>query len=93
MHLAEFEADAQRQGYELTEAEIGPDLDREAHAHDFDVRFLVIDGAFTLTIAGEERTYRPGDQCSVPAGTMHAEHTGPGGARFVVGTRPEAPQP
>lgn len=91
MHRAQFETEIQREGYNLMEAEIGPDLDRQAHAHDFDVRFLVLDGTFTLTIGDRQCTYMPGDQCLVPAGTMHAEHTGTDGARFVVGTRQRTP--
>jgi quercetin dioxygenase-like cupin family protein len=87
MDRARFEAELQREGYALMETELGPDFDSRAHVHDFDVRFLVLDGAFTVTVGDDASTYRAGQQCLVPAGVSHIERTGPDGARFSVGTR------
>jgi quercetin dioxygenase-like cupin family protein len=85
-----FEAELRRDGYELMDAELEPDRDHPAHSHEFDVRFLVLEGVFTVTLADGAHTYVAGDTCLVPAGTLHAERTGSSGARFAVGTRPAA---
>jgi len=87
MTRAEFEAELVREGYEIQEGEIKPNVHREPHAHGFDARLLVLDGSVTLAFGDERVKYRPGDSCSVPAGTMHAEHTEADGVRFVSGRR------
>ena len=91
MNRAEFEAELVREGYEVREGEIKPNVHREAHAHGFDVRLLVVDGSITLVFGHDRITYGPGDSCRVPAGTMHAEHTEADGVRYVSGRR-EVPQ-
>jgi len=87
MTRAEFEAELVREGYEVREGEIKPNTHREAHAHDFDARVLVVEGSITLVFGEHRVTYRPGDSCSVPAGTMHEEHTDADGVRYVSGRR------
>ena len=87
MTRAEFEAELSREGYEVREGEIKPHVHREAHAHEFDARVLVLDGAITLVFGKDRVTYGPGDSCSVPAGTMHEEHTDGAGVRYVSGRR------
>jgi quercetin dioxygenase-like cupin family protein len=87
MNRAEFEAQLAREGYEIREGEIQPNVHREAHAHEFDARVLVLDGRITLVFGQDRVTYGPGDSCSVPAGTMHEEHTEAEGVRFVSGRR------
>jgi quercetin dioxygenase-like cupin family protein len=87
MTRAEFETDLRGEGYEVSEGDIQPNVHRDAHAHGFDARLLVLDGSITL-IFGEDRvTYGPGDSCSVAAGTMHEEHTEADGVRYVAGRR------
>ena len=44
MNRAEFEADLRREGYELREGEIEPNVHRGSHAHEFDARLLVLEG-------------------------------------------------
>jgi mannose-6-phosphate isomerase-like protein (cupin superfamily) len=90
MNRAEFEADVAREGYELREGKIEPNVHREAHAHEFDARLFVLEGSVTLVFGTDRRTYRPGDSCNVPAGTMHEEHTEAEGVRFLAGRRPAA---
>ena len=90
MTRAEFEAELVRDGYEVQEGEIRPHVHREAHAHEFDARVFVLDGSITLAFGTERVAYGPGDSCSVPAGTMHAEHTDAVGVRYVYGRRPAA---
>jgi quercetin dioxygenase-like cupin family protein len=47
----------------------------------------VLDGSITLVFGTERMTYHPGDSFSVPAGTMHEEHTEADGMRYVAGRR------
>ena len=88
MNRAEFEADLRREGYELREGEIEPNVHRAAHAHEFDARLFVVDGSITLVFGDKRCTYRAGDSCNVPAGTLHEEHTEVDGVRYLVGRRP-----
>jgi quercetin dioxygenase-like cupin family protein len=88
MTRAEFEAELRHEGYEIREGEIKPNVHREAHAHEFDARVMVLDGSITLVFGKDRVTYGPGDSCSVPAGTMHEEHTEGDGVRYVSGRRP-----
>jgi len=90
MNRTEFEADLRREGYELREGKIEPNVHRDAHAHDFDARLFVLDGSVTLVFGSDRVTYGPGDSCNVPAGTMHEEHTEVDGVQFLAGRRPAA---
>ena len=90
MGRAEFEADLRREGYELREGEIEPNVHRGSHAHEFDARLLVLDGSITLVFGADRCTYGPGDSCTVPAGTMHEEHTEADGVRYLAGRRAPA---
>jgi quercetin dioxygenase-like cupin family protein len=87
MNRAEFEADLRREGYEVREGGIDPNIHRQAHAHDFDARMMVLEGSITLVFSDKPCVYAPGDSCSVPAGTMHEEHTEAEGVRYVSGRR------
>ena len=87
MTRADFEAELVRDGYEIREGEIEPNVHREAHAHGFDARVLVLDGSITLVFGQDRVSYGPGDSCSVAAGTMHEEHTEAPGVRYVFGRR------
>jgi quercetin dioxygenase-like cupin family protein len=87
MNKAEFEADLLREGYEVREGKLEPNIHREAHAHGFDARVFVLDGSITLVFGDDRHTYGPGDSCSVPAGTMHEEHTEADGVHYVAGRR------
>ena len=91
MTRTQFEAELLREGYELREGEIQPNVHREAHAHGFDARLLVLDGSITLVFGKDRVTYGPGDSCTVPAGTMHEEHTEADGVRYVSGRRSASP--
>ena len=54
MNRAEFEADLVREGYEVRQGGIEPNVHRPSHTHDFDARVMVLEGAITL-VFGEER--------------------------------------
>ena len=90
MSRAEFEADCLREGYEVHEGEIQAHVRRQPHAHDHDTRLFILDGVLTLVLGEDRVTYRRGQSCLVPAGTVHAEHTDAEGARFVYGQRAAA---
>ena len=87
MTRTQFEAELVRDGYEVREGEIQPNVHREAHAHGFDARLFVLDGSITLVFGKDRVTYGAGDSCNVPAGTSHEEHTEADGVRFVYGRR------
>jgi mannose-6-phosphate isomerase-like protein (cupin superfamily) len=90
MTRAEFEADLLREGYEIREGGIGPNVHREAHSHEFDARLFVLDGSITLVFGEHRVTNGPGDSSSVPAGALHEEHTESDGVRYVSGQRSAA---
>jgi quercetin dioxygenase-like cupin family protein len=50
----------------------------------------VLDGEITITRGGKAQTFRAGDSCEVPAGTVHAEQIGPEGVRYLAGRRQPA---
>ena len=87
MNIDAFKADLIREGYQpkfssLTPGQVAPD-----HTHAFDARVLVLGGEITITRDGRPETFRVGDSCAVPAGTMHAEHVGPEGVAYLAGRR------
>jgi hypothetical protein len=45
MNRTEFEADMQREGYEVREGDIEPDVNRPAHVHHFDARVMLLEGS------------------------------------------------
>jgi len=51
-----------------------------SHSHNYDQWGLVIGGKMELTVAGEPRTFKKGDEYLVPAGSMHS-------AKFLRATR------
>lgn len=88
MEPATFEAGLKADGY--TEIETKSYEARPAngeHGHHFSVRGLILDGAFTVTLEGTPKTYRPGDVFEVTAGQLHFEEIGPDGTRLIVGKK------
>ena len=85
-----FEAELRREGYQVFNGGLKPDHTGADHAHDFDARVMVLGGEITITRDGKAETFRPGDTCMVPAGTMHAEHVGPEGVAYLAGRRAPA---
>jgi quercetin dioxygenase-like cupin family protein len=87
MDSAEFEAGLQQQGYKIVKGEFRPNPETRPHAHDFDVRFLVLEGSITIVLGNDRHTYSSGDVCFVPAGTMHEECVEADAMRYIAGTR------
>src|SRR5437588_8288318 len=80
MHQTEFETELGKQGYgEVINRRMEANSLNPEHAHDFDARLLVLEGAMTIISEGQERMYRAGDTFSMPAGCRHAEQCGPEG--------------
>ena len=75
------------EGYEASERFKEAAPDNGMHAHDFDARLFILEGQVTMTFADGAKTFGPGDDCHVPAGTRHSEAFGPDGCSYIVGTR------
>jgi quercetin dioxygenase-like cupin family protein len=66
------EAELKSAGYTEIEARtIDPRPANAGHAHDYDIRGLVLDGIFVVIRDGKPETYRAGDVFAVPAGKSH----------------------
>ncbi len=88
MDTKTFEALLKQDGYGEIETKGYPPGHRAAeHAHDFDVRGLVLEGEITLGSNGVAENLRPGDEFIMPAEQPHTETIGPGGVRFLYGRR------
>jgi quercetin dioxygenase-like cupin family protein len=94
MDRATFEAALSRDGFEVVSVTMKPEAINPTHAHTFDARLLVVDGAMTIDRDGAPtRTYQMGETFEMPAGTRHSETAGVTGATYVAGRRhPTSPQ-
>ena len=57
------------------------------HKHSGVTAHVILDGEMTLTMQGQPRTYRAGERCDVPAGTVHSARMGPSGCRYLIGEK------
>jgi quercetin dioxygenase-like cupin family protein len=57
------------------------------HTHAGSTVSVILDGELTVTMNGRTQTFRAGDRCDVPAGTVHSARAGPRGCRYIVGER------
>jgi quercetin dioxygenase-like cupin family protein len=65
MDRAAFEADLRRDGYdEVVVGQFPPGHKPGEHTHPYDVRALILEGEFTIAVAGDARAYRPGEVSS-----------------------------
>lgn len=88
MDAATFEAQLKSDGYQEIEIKrLEPRVPNGEHGHHFGVRGLILEGAFTITIEGIKRIYRPGDIFLVEAGKLHFEEVGSEGAKVIVGRK------
>jgi quercetin dioxygenase-like cupin family protein len=88
MDRTAFEAELREQGYgEVVDRRMEANSVNPEHAHEFDARLLVLEGAMTITSEGNERTYRAGGTFSMRAGCRHTEQCGPDGVRYLAGRR------
>jgi quercetin dioxygenase-like cupin family protein len=88
MDHSAFEAELSRSGYTQIETKtIEPRPVNAAHAHDYIVKGLVLDGIFIVTEGDTPTTYLPGDIFEVAQGQPHTEAIGPHGAKVLVGRK------
>jgi quercetin dioxygenase-like cupin family protein len=88
MERTAFETELREQGYtETVERHMEADALNPEHAHEFDARLLVLEGAMTIATEGTEHTYRAGDTFTMNAGCRHSERSGSHGARYLAGRR------
>ncbi len=84
MNEAEYRKLAKDMGYgEPTFQQVVAGPEEELHAHEHSVFSLVLSGEFSMTTEQGTKTFRAGDICENPAGTMHKESTGPEGGSFL----------
>jgi quercetin dioxygenase-like cupin family protein len=85
MNEAEFRQRMQEKGYANPEVkEYAPNQDEPMHTHEVSVMAFVLDGEITLALEDGATTYAPGDWCELPAGTLHSEQIGAGGATILL---------
>ena len=65
----------------------GPHAFYSDHTHAGLTAHIILDGEMTLTFDGKSQTFRVGDRCDVPAGTVHSAQMGPKGCRYLVGEK------
>ena len=88
MDRATFETELRDGGYgEVVDRRMPAGEVNRTHAHEFDARLLVLEGAMTIASEGGERTYRAGEIFEMPAGRRHGETAGPDGVRYLAGRR------
>ena len=90
MDRASFEAELQRDGYQIVVNTMQPGAINPEHAHDFDARLLVVAGEMTIAAEDTRTTYRVGDTFSMTHGCRHSEQAGAEGATYVAGRRKPA---
>lgn len=92
MNQADFERQCQAEGYgEIVDRTMEANRFNPEHAHEFDACVLVVDGEMTITRDGKAEIFRPGDICTLAAGTPHTEKSGADGARYLAGRRFKQP--
>ena len=88
MERTAFETELRAQGYgEVVDRRMEANALNPEHAHEFDARLLVLEGAMTIASEGKERIYRAGDAFQMSAGCRHSEQCGAAGVRYLAGRR------
>ena len=90
MDRTAFEAELQRDGYQVVVNTMPPGKLNPEHAHAFDARLLVVAGEMTIVAEGRSNTYKSGETFSMTHGCRHSEQAGPDGATYVAGRRAPA---
>ena len=80
-----FESDLRREGFEVINGGQKPCFAEELHAHDFDVRIMVLSGQTTVVRNNNAETFRAGDNCEIPAGCLHTTQVGEEGVAYIIG--------
>ena len=80
-----FESDLRREGFEVVHGGQPGGFAEDLHAHDFDLRIMVLSGEITLTRENKAETFGAGDHCELPAGCQHTARVGPEGVAYILG--------
>lgn len=88
MNEKEFAKQLEKEGFGHTYIwQDGPNVCYPEHTHVTETAHVILQGEMTLTIGAQTRTYRIGERCDVPAGTLHSARMGPEGCRYLIGER------
>jgi quercetin dioxygenase-like cupin family protein len=88
MDASSFEIELRKDGFgEIVNGEMKPNEVRKVHAHDHEVRGLVLEGGILLTCDNKERSFGVGEVFTMEAGREHAERASATGLRFIAGRR------
>ncbi|TMV04218.1 cupin [Ruegeria sediminis] len=87
MDETEFAKTLRAQGYDVLTRDVEPELALDEHDHAWDVKGLVLSGAFNITAEGRSRTYETGQSFELAAGVPHTVSAGSQGARLLLGRR------
>lgn len=87
MDETRFREELTRDGFDDVQISWSAGNTNPEHAHDYDVRALVLDGEITLTVAGNADCYGAGQVFTMPRGCPHSEFIRPDGLRVLVGRR------
>ena len=80
-----FESDLRREGFEVVHGGQKAGFAEELHAHDFDVRIMVLSGETTVTRDNQSETFGAGQHCEIAAGCQHTTQVGSEGVAYIVG--------
>jgi quercetin dioxygenase-like cupin family protein len=88
MNRSDFEQQLKADGFTEVELQtLAPRQGKGRHRHLFEIRGLVISGAFVVQQAGDPVVYRPGEVFSVAEGGLHDEWIEADGATVLVGRK------
>jgi len=88
MNVAELEKKLRREGFGQTYIwQDEPGQRYAEHTHPVETAHIILEGEMRLTMGGQSTTYRVGERCDVPAGTVHAARMGPAGCRYLIGEK------
>ena len=88
MNQDQFQEYLRAEGYQVITTVAQPvGYAMDDHVHAFDACALILEGDFTITVAGQARHYATGEIFRLPAGTAHSEHAGAHGVKYLAGRR------
>ena len=88
LDIAKLEEQLHREGFRHTYVwQDAPDAAYPNHTHAAETAHIILEGEMTLTMDGRSLTYRAGERCDVPAGSVHAARMGAAGCRYLIGEK------
>lgn len=83
-----FENGLMRDGFdEILIRDATPGSVQKEHIHSFDVRVLILEGAFFVATATDRIDCVAGESFDLAAGEPHIDGAGPAGAKLLIGRR------